>query len=52
MLLQSPEWWKLQMEMAAWRNPGVRWVLKTVEDVAADGKQETFIGAGKLGEAA
>jgi len=52
LLLQSPEWWKLQMEMAARRTPGVRWVLHTEADAASGGKQGTFSGAGKLGEAA
>jgi len=51
LLLQSPEWWKLQLEMAARRNPGVRWVLTTAEH-DSPGKRETFSGAGKLGEAA
>lgn len=50
--LQPPDWWKLQMEMAARRNPGVRWILYTVEKGALGKKRRAFNGESTLTEAA
>ncbi|HUF86905.1 MAG TPA: class I SAM-dependent methyltransferase [Thermohalobaculum sp.] len=47
-----PAWWKLQMQMAARRNPGVHWVLCAVEKTGTGKTRRMFSGAGKLGEAA
>jgi hypothetical protein len=29
--IQPPEWWRMQLEMAARRNPGIEWILGTQE---------------------
>jgi hypothetical protein len=50
--LQTPEWWKLQMEMAARRNSGVRWEFCAVEKKGTREKRRLFSGACNLGEAA
>lgn len=50
--LQAPKWWKMQIEMAARRNPGVRWVLCAVEQNRLGKKRRVFGGDGKLAEAA
>jgi len=40
--LQEPVWWRLQMEMASRRHPGVRWVLCTVEKTGLGKKRRLF----------
>lgn len=50
--LQTPEWWKLQMEMAARRNSGLRWVFCAVEKRGMGKKHHIYSGACNLGEAA
>jgi hypothetical protein len=50
--LQGPEWWKLQMEMAARRNPGVRWTLCAVEKTGRGKKRRMFSGEASLAKAA
>ena len=47
-----PEWWKLQMEMAAQRNPGVRWVLCAVEKKKNEKMCRVFTGDEKFIKAA
>lgn len=50
--LQAPEWWKLQMEMAARRNPGIRWTLCAVEKTGRGKKRRVFTGDENLARAA
>jgi len=50
--LQSPEWWRGQLELASQRYPGVRWVLCT-EVKTGTGKKRTHVsGDGMITEAA
>ncbi len=50
--LQAPSWWKLQMEMAARRNPGIRWTLCTVEKTIWGKQHRAFSGDVNLARAA
>ncbi|PZQ19175.1 MAG: hypothetical protein DI565_01985 [Ancylobacter novellus] len=39
-----PEWWKLQMELAGARNPGVRWSLAVAEKGGLGARLQSFAG--------
>jgi hypothetical protein len=49
--LQTPEWWKGQMELASRRRPGARWTLAAVEKTGL-GKRRRLFNGGGLAEAA
>jgi hypothetical protein len=51
--LEPPAWWESQMEAAARRNPGIHWVLATVEKTKkGKKKQRLFKGMGLVRQAA
>jgi hypothetical protein len=51
--VESPAWWESQMESAARRNPGIQWVLATVEKTEkGKKKQRLFKGMGLVSQAA
>jgi hypothetical protein len=50
--LQAPTWWKGQLELAARRHPGVRWVLCTEEKPVLGRRRRLFSGGGNLARAA
>ncbi|MFJ5489370.1 hypothetical protein ACIKTA_18280 [Hansschlegelia beijingensis] len=45
-----PEWWRLQMELAAKRNPGRVWSLTAID--AADGRAQSYSGDAPAARAA
>ena len=51
--LEPPEWWQGQLELAARRNPGIRWVLATFERASTGKKKRrTFKGVSAVKKAA
>ena len=51
--LEPPGWWHGQMESAARRNPGIRWVLATIERTELGKKKQRFFkGMGMVDQAA
>ena len=47
--IQTPEWWKAQLERAAKRRPGIPWRLSAEE---SPGKRKVFSGAAAIAKAA
>lgn len=50
--VQSPSWWRGQLEMAARRYPGIKWSLCTIEKGPIGAKLRVFGGEGTLASAA
>lgn len=50
--VQTPEWWKGQLELAAKRRPGIRWYLRAADRTDMAGAGQFFEGSGKMARAA
>lgn len=51
--VEPPTWWQGQVQLAARRNPGIYWVLATMEKTESGKKRpRLFKGTGKVSEAA
>ncbi len=49
--VQTPEWWKGQLELAAKRRPGIRWYLRAVDRADLAGTGRFFEGNGEMARA-
>jgi len=50
--VQTPEWWKGQLELAAKRRPGIRWYLRAADRTDLAGAGRFFEGNGQMAKAA